>query len=146
MIILAAILIAAFQTVKANDEKSIPYQVKEAFENLYPSLTDVTWRSVSGGYVGSFDLNNEKLNVYFDADAELIGTSKVISADQLPCAAKSAIQSEFEGCEISLALVFTSAAQNTSYIVRLENDKRIFYVDVDADGNTNIKKSVKKVS
>lgn len=138
----AASFFRNYEIMKPVDEPAVPDHIRQAFKDHY-NTSQVQWRLVNDIYLASFKLNDEKITAYFNEDGELIGTAKYIQTSALPGVVLNATATQFSGFRLVSAIESTFYG-NISHYVLIENDKRILYVSIDADGNTHTVKRVNK--
>ena len=148
--ILFAILIAATisGTTVANDKLAVNTLVTQSFEKEFSGAQSVSWESLAAKNIfhASFIYNNERLNAYFDAEGTLLATGRYVKMENLPMlVAKGVAEKYGRQYEIRETIEFIESTE-TSYIVKLENEKSKLYIQAYGDGSTSILKKEKKNS
>jgi hypothetical protein len=142
--VFAVFLIAASQTLLANDEVFIPAQVKSSFETMYGNTTNANWGKIKGVYVAQFTESGNDFEVYYSMDGKLLGHSRHIAESYLPQLIADAISTQFPGFAITELLEFTCHQTGTTYFIDVENKKMEFYAHAYSDAKIKILKRIKK--
>lgn len=129
----------------ANTGKSVNALVKQSFQKEFAGAQSVSWEVISDKDIfhASFIYNNERLNAYFDAEGTLLATGRYVKQENLPMLVTKGITVRYKQYEVVEAIEFVSGSE-TSYIVKLENEKLSMYIQAYNDGNTTVLKKEKK--
>jgi len=100
MIFLAAILVV-FATTNTFAQTKTPSAVVEAFEHSFAKAENPSWTVVNSLYRVNFSLKNESLTAYFNADGELIASSRTIALMQLPISLQSSLEKYYSNYTVS---------------------------------------------
>lgn len=129
----------------ANNEETVSNVVKQSFLQEFAGAQAVSWESLAAKdlYHASFIYNNERLNAYFNGEGKLIATGRYVKVESLPLLVSKGISSRFTKFSVVDVIELTSGTE-TSYIVSVENDKQVLYVQAYNDGSTSVIKKEKK--
>ena len=74
--------------------------VKAAFESDFSKARQVSWEKASDFYFASFTLNGVNVDAAYTEEGELVGTSRRISAEQMPLSISLAIAEKYAGYQL----------------------------------------------
>ncbi|MBV7533631.1 PepSY-like domain-containing protein [Chitinophaga sp. sic0106] len=144
------IAIVAALTLTSANIYAVPYEttvntkVKSAFDNAFANVSDVKWFTDDNKtFTAKFTLNNTRVNAYFDANGELLVTSRWIEAESLPLAVVNKLMKKYPGNSIQSIVEFESAG-GTIYMIMLEGEKTWMKVRADENGNLTLKEKLQK--
>ena len=105
-------------------------------ETAYTNAKDVSWVITSDYQKASFTIGNEKTDVYYNADGEILGSSKTMAYDKLPKAALETLSSEytFPDYQLKDCIKFTDATDHTSYFVSFDNENENIILKISDNG------------
>src|SRR5436853_3100405 len=93
---------ASFANTDKNREgDNVTAKVKAAFQQDFSSASSVSWKEKSDFYFASFQLNGVSIDAAYNADGELVGTSRTIDIDQVPLAVSMELAKKFKAYSIS---------------------------------------------
>lgn len=125
--------------------KSVNALVKQSFQKEFAGAQSVSWEIISTKdiYHASFIYNNERLNAYFDSEGTLLATGRYVKQENLPMLVSKGIAIRYKQYNVLESIEFITG-QETSYIIKLENEKLSVYVQAFSDGSTTLLKKEKK--
>ena len=126
-----------------NPEKVTPV-VKAAFESDFSKATLVKWDKTDEFYFASFLLNNVKVDAAYTESGELIGTSRKISADQIPLSISVALAENYGGYELDNSVVELTYASVTRYYVTVSNKSQTVKLKCYSNGELEVESKTKK--
>lgn len=108
-------------------------------EANYAAAKDAVWTYTDTYEKASFTNGNEKLNVYYDNNGDLIGTSKNMAFDKLPKNAIASLTTDypFPAYQLTDCIAFTDAEHNTSYFVSFDSDGITTMLSISNDGTVS---------
>ena len=123
-----AILTSAF----ANPiEREPGFAVKKSFSREFSNIKEVKWEELntnSGVYLATFSFNNEQLQAFFTEEGEFLGTTRQITAAQLPIMVIKELGRQYADAKVAsvyeysltdgLAYYITVVTEKTSLIVK----------------------------
>ena len=129
----------AADIVKANSK------VQAAFEKEFATATNVSWEVLKGEdiYHASFVYGSEIMEAYYSGDGDMIAIARHLSQERLPLLVAKAVRENFGKYSFKSASEYMSA-DNTSYIVTLENEKSTVTARIYNNGMTEVLKKSKK--
>jgi len=139
----AALLFATSAFATGGPEKVSP-KVKAAFEQNFTSAKNVSWEKADDFYFAYFELNTKDVAAAYNEKGELVGTSRVISADQIPLSVSMAIAEKYQGYVVAKVATEITYEGQTSYYVNVENNKQILKLKCDANADISIDTKTKK--
>ena len=146
---LFAVLIAVVftGTAFANTGNAVSKAVKESFQKEFAGAQSVSWETLveKDIYHASFIYNNERLNAYFDGNGSLLATGRYLKAENLPMLITKGISDRFSRYDVVESIEFVTGNE-TSYIIKVENEKVKLYIQAYIDGSSVVLKKEKKNS
>lgn len=120
-------------------------RVLAGFQKEFSTATNVSWEVLKEAdlYHASFVYASEIMEAYFTAEGELIAAARHISQERLPLLVAKSLREQFGQYQFKQATEYMSS-ENTSYIVRLENEKVSLSVRIYNSGGIEVLKKVKK--
>ncbi len=120
-------------------------KVAQTFSSTFAKAKNVTWTEMKeeGIYHAAFELNDEKLDVFIDAEGEVLATSRYITAKQLPMAVTNQLAAKYTGYVVSPAIIEYSAQGETGYYITLSGEKNTVIVKADSAGSLSVFKKQK---
>ncbi len=118
--------------------------VKAAFENDFSKATQVNWEKTDDFYFASFLLNGIKADAAYTESGELIGTSRKISADQMPLSITVALAENYGGYVTDNTVVELSYASVTRYYVTVSNSSQVVKLKCYSNGDMEVESKTKK--
>ena len=139
--------ISSFATVDKNvspdPEKATPV-VKAAFESDFSKATLVKWDKTDDFYFASFLLNNVKVDAAYTENGELVGTSRRITADQMPLSISVALADNYSGYEVDNSVVELTHQSVTRYYVMVSNKTQTVKLKCYSNGELEVESKTKK--
>ena len=135
----------ATETKKGSpDPEKVTPVVKAAFENDFSKATVVKWEKTDDFYFASFLLNNVKVDAAYTENGELIGTSRRITADQMPLSIAVALADNYGGYEIDNSVVELTHQSVTRYYVTVSNKSQTVKLKCYSNGELEVESKIKK--
>jgi hypothetical protein len=126
VLISASLVSSAF----AADATGVNSKAVNRFRSEFKSAEGVTWTNFDQLTKASFILDNERMEVYYSADGELVGTAKGSTIDNLPTNAKRSFVKKYDGYTVKEVVRFEGQDGNVFYI-SAENEKNTVILKVD---------------
>jgi hypothetical protein len=133
-LLMAAVLIAAAGSVKAQDikTKNVPAVVKTALMKKYPEATKVGWEKENGNYEANWGgTSGEDNSVQFTPVGVFVEIVKAIPVSDLPKNVVPYVKKHYHGAKVTEAGHVTDAAGKTTYEAEVKGADLIF----DENGN-----------
>lgn len=134
-----AIASSAFAAPSSNVNANILSHFKSSFHNA----TDITWTSKEDFAKATFTLDNIKMEAFYNATGDLIGTSKNIGMEELPVNAKRSFAKKFQNYTVKEAIHF-EGVDETAYYISAENDVESVIVRVAENEQMSTYKKTRK--
>ena len=145
IVMLLSISSFATETKKASpDPEKVTPVVKAAFESDFSKATLVKWDKTDEFYFASFSLNNVKVDAAYTENAELIGTSRRISADQMPLSISVALAENYSGYVADNSVVELTHLSVTRYYVTVSNKTQTVKLKCFSNGELEVESKTKK--
>ena len=145
IVMLLSISSFATETKKGSpDPEKVTPVVKAAFENDFSKATVVKWEKTDDFYFASFLLNNVKVDAAYTENGELIGTSRRITADQMPLSIAVALADNYGGYEIDNSVVELTHQSVTRYYVTVSNKSQTVKLKCYSNGELEVESKIKK--
>jgi hypothetical protein len=122
-----------FAPVFAQDDE-LPSKVNEAFKTKYPKAKSVYGFADNNNYKIEFEIAHDTYTAIYSENGNWIETSKVISDDEVPAKAVSALNKKYQGIEISYAELVESAKDGKFYRVNCYTDEADYIINVTTEG------------
>ena len=145
IVMLLSISSFATETKKVSpDPDKVTPVVKAAFENDFSKATLVKWDKTDDFYFASFLLNNVKVDAAYTENGELVGTSRRITADQMPLSISVALADNYGGYEVDNSVVELTHQSVTRYYVMVSNKTQTVKLKCYSNGELEIESKTKK--
>lgn len=144
-LILSALLAMSVATSAfAIGENKISSVVLNNFKLDFKNAANVTWSSKTGYAKAAFELNNRKMEVFYDVKGDIVAQSEHIDLNELPINAKRVFAKKYDGYTVIEAIKF-EATNDVDYYVSAENDIESLIIKVDSSsGSLSVFKKTKK--
>jgi hypothetical protein len=120
-------------------------KVAQAFSSTFVNAKNVTWSEVKGEGIfhAAFEADNEKLDVFIDAEGEILATTRYITEKQLPMAVTKQLAVKYAGYTVSPSSIEYTAKDETGYYITLSSEKNTVIVKADSAGSLSVFKKQK---
>ncbi|MBV8254922.1 MAG: hypothetical protein JO154_20145 [Chitinophaga sp.] len=143
-VVVAALTLSASSVYASTYETAVSNKLKVSFRDAFANVKDVKWYTDDNKtFTAKFTLNNTTVSAYFDAEGQLLVTSRVIEAESLPLAVVNRLVKKYPGNKINTVVEYESAG-GTVYMIMLEGDKTWIKVKADETGNIELKERLQK--
>jgi hypothetical protein len=119
----------------ANKGDEIPGKVKTAFQKDFSTALNVTWEKNGDLYFANFNWNASTVKAAFNADGELLSTSRKLNVSELPLKITMAIEKKYKGYKIEDNAVEIIADDQATYNFAVSNDKKSIDLTSNANGD-----------
>jgi len=137
-------LLSISSFAKGPEPEKVSPVVKAAFESDFSKATVVKWEKTDEFYFASFLLNNVKVDAAYTENGELLGTSRRISAEQMPLSISMALADKYAGYEIDNSIVELTFASVTRYYVTVSNKTQTVKLKCYSNGDLEVENKIKK--
>lgn len=142
--VLTAIVMLFAASAFATGGENVSPKVKAAFKNDFSRATDVKWEKTSDFYFASFMLNQVRVDAAYNEDAELVGTSRNISSEQMPLSISLAIAEKYQGFQLSKNAIELTHEGQTRYYISVENSSQVVKLKCFSNGDMEVEGRLKK--
>ncbi len=131
-IILVTLVTSAFSSTGSKTNN-------KAMANLeahYAGAKDVFWTVRDNFEKASFTLGSEKMEVYYDAYGDLIGSTKTMAFDKLPKSALDILTTDytFPAYQLTDCIEYTDADNNSTFYISFDSNNRKIVLSVSTLG------------
>jgi hypothetical protein len=140
------IILAMFVTLATSayaDSSLVSYKVLKSFNTDFYDATNVKWVTTREYSKAEFLWEDEKMEVFYTLEGDLIGSTKVVAVDKLPSALKRSISKKAAGYTIVEAISF-QCPDDECYYILLENEKENIILKGTKAGTLSLFKKTKK--
>lgn len=126
-------------------DTKVSQKVLAAFQKEFATATNVSWEVLKADqiYHASFVYANEIMEAYFSTEGEMLAAARHISVEKLPLLVGKSLRENFGQYQFKQASEYMTA-ENTSYIIHLENEKTSLSVRIYNNGGAEVLKKTKK--
>lgn|SRR5574339_117451 len=139
------ILTCLFATlsVAASNPPEVNEKVLKAFNQTFVKATDVVWNEVQNLYEASFKQSEIISRAIYDAEGNLLRTTRYYSQENLPINILTKIHKKYAGKSI-YGITELSTEDEVSYYVTLQDEKNWYIIQADNFGNLELSKKFRK--
>jgi hypothetical protein len=141
-LIAVSIISSSFAASSPVLDKKVDAGISNSFRNQFRDANNVKWDQTSEFTRATFVTNNILTEAFFDRDGEFIGSSRAISLDQLPTAAKRTFAKKYAGYTVKEAIEFTGN-EESAYFISAENETQAVILKV-INSSIEVFKSTRK--
>lgn len=138
----ALLAVAVAGSAFAADTK-ISSAVLSSFKNEFKQASNVSWKTGAGYTKASFTLDNQQMEVFYNAEGNVIASSRNIGLDELPVRAKRNFSKHFTGYTVNQAIKIDGEDEK-AYYISAENEKESVIVKIDDADAMSIFQKTKK--
>jgi hypothetical protein len=135
VIILTTVALFFAGSAFADKSDEIPGKVKTAFAKDFSTALNVTWEKNNNLYFANFIWNASDIKAVFNADGDLLSTSRKVNISELPLKVTMAIEKKYKGYKIEDNAVEIISDDQTTYHFAVSNDKEEIKLTSDAYGD-----------
>jgi opacity protein-like surface antigen len=137
------ITVAAATSAFAKDVNKVNYRAQQNFKLDFKGAEKISWTVKANFAKADFTYQGEKMEVFYNTNGEMIGTSKNITLDQLPTYAKRMLAKKYNGFTITEAIRF-EGNDESAYYVSAENNTEKVILKVSDDSQMSLFERNKK--
>lgn len=141
---LTAIVMLFAATAFASDGDNVTAKVKAAFQQDFSHASSVSWKVNSDFYFASFQVNGIAIDAAYNADGELVGTSRRIDIDQVPLAISMELAKKYGGYSISTTVTEMNFEGQTSYYIDVQDNVQVLSLKCSSAGDISVDSRTKK--
>ncbi len=143
-IVLTAIVMLFAGSAFAMEPENVSPKVKAAFESDFSKASKISWEKTSDFYFASFTLNDVRIDAAYNEDGELLGTARVISAEQMPLSVSLAIAEKYAGYRVEKTAIELTYEGQTRYYISVENEHQIVKLKCFSNADVEVERKIKK--
>lgn len=141
---LTAIVMLLVSTAIADPGADVTAKVAAAFQQDFSRASSVTWKEKSEFYFASFQLNGVSVDAAYNAEGELVGTSRKIAFEQVPLAVSMELAKKYKDYSISSTVVELNFEGQTSYYIDVQDNSQSLCLKASSNGDISVDSRVKK--
>jgi hypothetical protein len=138
-----SLMLTVIAATAAADPDPVSEEVRTSFKKEFPGAQVLSWSDVGELVKATFLYSGYRSEAYFNEEGELQGSVRNIFYNQVPLAVSKEVDRKFADADVLEVSEITNP-NGTSYIIRLESEKKKYKIQVDASGNTIRSEKVKK--
>ena len=142
--VLTAIVMLFAGSAFAMEPENVSPKVKAAFESDFSKASKISWEKTSDFYFASFTLNDVRIDAAYNEDGELLGTARVISAEQMPLSVSLAIAEKYAGYRVEKTAIELTYEGQTRYYISVENEHQIVKLKCFSNADVEVERKIKK--
>ncbi|RYZ21497.1 MAG: hypothetical protein EOO10_22385 [Chitinophagaceae bacterium] len=137
-VVLTALALFVSSVAMAIPEESVAPNVVSAFRTAYVGAKSVKWDKVGAFYFVTFVIDNREVNVSYNEAGEIVGSSEMITFNEVPVVTQISLREQFGGYTLSPQVYRVSGNGETVYYVTAVNEKRSLKLKCDSEGAISI--------
>ena len=115
-------------------QSKTPSSVLSSFQESFRNAGDATWSNVKELYRVDFNLDEQKISAFFNADGDLIASSRNVTLLQIPMSLKSDLKKQFNDYEVS-SIYEVDNEDGIIYYATIKNDKNALMLKSTSSGD-----------
>jgi hypothetical protein len=140
----ATVLLATSISAAPSGPEKVAPKVRAAFEQNFVTAQNVSWEKTEDLYFAYFELNNRDVTAAYNESGELVGTSRVLTMEQVPLSVSLAIAEKYKGYTVAKNATEITYDGLTSYFVTIENNKQVLKLKCSANAEISVESKIKK--
>ena len=141
-LIILTCLFAAL-SVAASAPPEVTEKVLKAFNETFMKATDVVWHETQNYYEASFKQSEIISRAIYDAEGNLLRTTRYYSQENLPINILTKLQKRYAGKSV-YGVTELSSEDEVSYHITLQDETNWYMIKADNFGNLELSKKFKK--
>jgi hypothetical protein len=142
--LLTAMILLFSASAFASGGEEVTAKVKLAFEKDFVDAKNVNWNKKGNYYFANFMMKDKELDIAYNEDGEIVGTSRKVSITQLPLILSLTLSHKYGKYSIPMEATELNYNGETHYYVTVDNDKQILRLSCNPNGEVSIDKKIKK--
>jgi hypothetical protein len=123
---------------------SVSVKIQSAFQRIFSSASDVSWKKVNNYYLASFKFNNQDATAAYNEEGQLMSASRSLTLSQLPLNINVALQNQFPGYTFEKSVSEITIDGQSNYFIKGENDKKVIIIKANGSGLLDVENKTKK--
>ena len=139
------ILTCLFATlsVAASNPPEVSEKVLKAFNQTFMKATDVVWHELQNYYEASFKQSEIISRAIYDANGNLLRTTRYYSQENLPINILTKLQKRFAGKSV-YGVTELSTEEQVSYHITMQDEKNWYIIKADNWGSLELEQKYRK--
>ena len=142
-LLLIAVLLACTTAMFAARPPEVNAKVLKAFKETFKDVKDVNWYEYDSYYEASFNQATIQNRIRYDADGNIIGTTRYYAPDQLPLNILVKLKKRYEKRTLYYVTEITTD-ESLTYYITMQDDKHWYTVTSDLNGSFQQTEKFKK--
>jgi len=128
---------------KAAVPPEVNQKVLKAFNETFTKAQNVVWHEAGNTYQASFKQSEITTRAIYDADGNLLRTTRYYSEEYLPINIITKLKKKYEGKKIH-GVTETTTSEEAYYQIIIEDEKNWYIVNADVSGSLELSQKFKK--
>lgn len=129
----------------AKGSDKVSARIQYAFKKEFAGAVAIKWEQLPENiYQVQFMYNNQRLNAFYDGNAELVATGRFIIEESLPLTVQTNIARKYASYRLLQAIELTRNNE-TSYLLTFESEQFKLEVLASTSGNMDVFKKEKRI-
>lgn len=139
-----AMLFSASAFAGDNNETKATSKVEKSFQKDFSQAANISWEKSHNVYIAHFDVNAVSIEAAYNEDGELVATSKVINAADLPLTISLSVSKKYPGYEVAKKGEEITYEGETNYYLNVGNDREVLKLKCSVNGGIIVDKKTKR--
>jgi len=139
---LLAFLIIGTTAVMASERTDVHPKILSAFQKEFSFAKNAKWEVKGNLTQVIFLLNDQGVSAWYNSDAELLTTARIILYSQLPISVIRTLEKEYAGAEFP-GITEISRNDETYYQIRANKKNKKFLLKASPSGNISVLKKIR---
>ncbi len=120
-------------------------KVNSLFETEYPGAEHISYTTKQDFTTVKFTWNQQRMQAFYDKEGNKIGTSRIITLNNLPLRAQKIISQRYSNYIATEAIEFDNAQEGSAYFISLQNQdtQKKLILQVTSQGEVSLFKKIK---
>jgi hypothetical protein len=123
---------------------SVSNEIKTAFEKIFSSANDVTWKKVNDYYLATFKINDQDATAAYSEKGQLISASRMLTLSELPLNISLALQKQFPEYTFEKLVSEITKDGQSNYFIKGESEKKVVILNANGSGVLSVESKTKK--
>ncbi|BAV09838.1 hypothetical protein SAMN05421788_1011271 [Filimonas lacunae] len=137
-LLFAAMMVIALAANAFADGNTVNTKVLNHFQTQFEGASNVRWKTGDLYVKASFTMNEQKMEAFYDADGELIGTSYAVDYSKLPARATKNIAEKYAAYQVTETIEFDNVKDGLNYYVSMVSATNKVVLQVSAQGEVSV--------
>lgn len=127
----------------ATDANKVDVRIHNSFRAEYGSVENVKWSLRENFAKATFALDGKTIDVFYDTEGHNIGTSRLITLDEVPTAGKRMLAKKYADYTVTEAIQFDGVYES-AYYISVDNNEETLVLKIDPTGIVSVFKRTAK--